>query len=459
MTLIVKNLGIVKAMHVGATAPTNTQMMWYDTGANLHKYYNVGSTSWVTFAAAASALTQVLAAGNTTGGQNIVISSGDRLRFSIGGFNADAIPAPGITANREYQLPNASGTIALTSNITPFNLSSTLAAGNTTGANDVSVDDGRVIKATNGDSSLNLRFGGNGVARLGNVDGYLITRKVGEFEAKAQNGLFKMVGTNISLYAGTTLKGSFSQIADDLYFSNATTAKNIYFQVAGTTTLQTNATATYIPKNMKLGVGSSVTPIDELELGDGTYRANMTLRGDALGVGNTNSQSIKWTAGGTTTTEIMRDFTGGMHIINHYQERMRFFVKDGASNVEYMQFNPNASSSGSKIVLSERTSIKSLKLVGNTQTSGASIDVGQNSLLQLNPSANFTCNNLTNPSSHGGLLIVLNTHTTNTVTLTHNNGGVGQMRMANGTNTVLQPKQGIIFHWDAGINGWIEIAH
>jgi hypothetical protein len=44
-----KNLGLVKAIHVGTTPPTNTVMLWYDTnsGVNIHKYYNVVTTLWV----------------------------------------------------------------------------------------------------------------------------------------------------------------------------------------------------------------------------------------------------------------------------------------------------------------------------------------------------------------------------------------------------------------------------
>jgi len=45
------NLGQVQAIWVGTVAPTNTTMIWYDTnvGVFLHKYYDINSSTWVTF--------------------------------------------------------------------------------------------------------------------------------------------------------------------------------------------------------------------------------------------------------------------------------------------------------------------------------------------------------------------------------------------------------------------------
>lgn len=40
------NLGIVKAIHVGATAPTNLNMLWRDTVNNVHKAYNISTSTW-----------------------------------------------------------------------------------------------------------------------------------------------------------------------------------------------------------------------------------------------------------------------------------------------------------------------------------------------------------------------------------------------------------------------------
>ena len=45
------NLGQVQAIWVGTVAPTNTTMIWYDTnvGIFLQKYYDINSSTWVTF--------------------------------------------------------------------------------------------------------------------------------------------------------------------------------------------------------------------------------------------------------------------------------------------------------------------------------------------------------------------------------------------------------------------------
>lgn len=44
-----QNLGLVKLVHTGTNPPVNTMMIWFDsnTGVNIHKYYDVPSTSWL----------------------------------------------------------------------------------------------------------------------------------------------------------------------------------------------------------------------------------------------------------------------------------------------------------------------------------------------------------------------------------------------------------------------------
>jgi hypothetical protein len=48
MTLVTKNLGLVKALEVGITSPTNLAMLWYDnnSGVKVHKYYNTLTSTW-----------------------------------------------------------------------------------------------------------------------------------------------------------------------------------------------------------------------------------------------------------------------------------------------------------------------------------------------------------------------------------------------------------------------------
>ncbi|MFA5153948.1 MAG: hypothetical protein WC554_15460 [Clostridia bacterium] len=48
MTQITKNLGLVRAIHVGINPPINTQMIWYNTnpGENRHYYYDLVDLAW-----------------------------------------------------------------------------------------------------------------------------------------------------------------------------------------------------------------------------------------------------------------------------------------------------------------------------------------------------------------------------------------------------------------------------
>ena len=70
---------------------------------------------------------------------------------SIGSAFVGHISAvPNLTAGRQWLLPNAAGTIALTSDIPPTpNLTTVLGAGNTTSGEDISITDGDVVSFTN----------------------------------------------------------------------------------------------------------------------------------------------------------------------------------------------------------------------------------------------------------------------------------------------------------------------
>lgn len=46
MPPITKDLGLVKAILISATAPTNTAMLWYDDTTKLHKYYDTTTLTW-----------------------------------------------------------------------------------------------------------------------------------------------------------------------------------------------------------------------------------------------------------------------------------------------------------------------------------------------------------------------------------------------------------------------------
>lgn len=137
MTLI-KDLGLIAGMIRKATAPANTDILWYDTNNDLPKYFNANSAQWESLIGASQSLTNTLVAGNTTGGNDIVITSGDKISYSIGAFFGDLIPA-NITANRSWTLPDQTGTIALTSDIPAVSdLNDVMTVDNLTG--DIDID-------------------------------------------------------------------------------------------------------------------------------------------------------------------------------------------------------------------------------------------------------------------------------------------------------------------------------
>lgn len=82
-------------------------------------------------------LSEILAQGNTTGANNISITAGQTLNFNVG--SGGALNSVSTTAVRAWNLPDASGTIALTSDIVTETLAQTLAAGNTTGGTNISM--------------------------------------------------------------------------------------------------------------------------------------------------------------------------------------------------------------------------------------------------------------------------------------------------------------------------------
>jgi len=151
--MAVVNLGQISAIHIGTIPPSNTKMMWYDdnTGQKIIKYYDIGSSTWKTFSGtgtfveiagsvmtgyltlsgaptnplhaatkkyvddtisnSSNTLQGILTGGNTTGGKNIVVSSGDVLQYSNGA--GGSLNSAVTTANRTWTLPDSSGTILI----------------------------------------------------------------------------------------------------------------------------------------------------------------------------------------------------------------------------------------------------------------------------------------------------------------------------------------------------------
>lgn len=152
-----KNLGQVSAILISTTPPSNQKMLWYDDniGQKLLKYYDTNTSSWKNFdgtgvylplsggivtgfitlhndptanlhpatkqyvdtqiANVADTLSGILAVGNTTNGNDIVITSGDKIVFSegVGG----ALYSSNTTSARDWLLPDEDGTLVVGSGV------------------------------------------------------------------------------------------------------------------------------------------------------------------------------------------------------------------------------------------------------------------------------------------------------------------------------------------------------
>ena len=83
---------------------------------------------------------EILSNSNTSGGTDLIMSSGDKVIFNNSGFTS-SISEPLLSSNITLTLPTNSGTFALVSDIQANNeLSEILANGNTTGGNDIQLD-------------------------------------------------------------------------------------------------------------------------------------------------------------------------------------------------------------------------------------------------------------------------------------------------------------------------------
>jgi len=73
---LTKNLGFVKSIHEGTTAPSNVKMLWYDTniGINFHKYFDIVNSIWKPLAP--SGLSIIKISNITNIGNNFTSSSG-----------------------------------------------------------------------------------------------------------------------------------------------------------------------------------------------------------------------------------------------------------------------------------------------------------------------------------------------------------------------------------------------
>jgi hypothetical protein len=196
---LIKDLGLIAGILKGTSAPSNTEVIWYDSnaGIGIHKIYNTGTLTWEPLAGSSSTLANTLLAGSITGGTDITITSGDKVRYAIGSFHGDIVSAA-ISDNRTYTLPDKSGTFAMLSDITAAatpSLNAVLTVSSLTDGSNIRLSDGDVIEAVSGDAYLDLRAdttddkiklfsGGTG----GTYETYFEMRHSGSIEMRLSDG-------------------------------------------------------------------------------------------------------------------------------------------------------------------------------------------------------------------------------------------------------------------------------
>lgn len=146
----IKILGLVKAIHVGSSAPVNTDMLWRDTNVHIHKYYNTISTSWESIVSGGVSWATTLAANAHTGPTSPIIDSGQALIYEKSGFTA-TIEAGVLSDNRVLQYPNESGILATQAYVgAALGLTGTLAIDNSTSGQNISITSGDSLIFNNG---------------------------------------------------------------------------------------------------------------------------------------------------------------------------------------------------------------------------------------------------------------------------------------------------------------------
>lgn len=230
----VKNLGFIKAIHSGATPPTNTQMLWYDTSVSLHKYYSTVSSTWVALNSGAVSWSAILGINAHSGTNSPIIDTGQSLIFERSGFQIN-LESSVLTDNRTIQLQDKSGVIALLSDLSGGGtLSTILASGNTTGGSSIQLSTGDLIVPVSGTASLNLRDGSDGIATLSSVTSINLTSggrvNVGPTTtASSSNFVVSSNGSTTS----EIRKNSASDIAKLAYFASTTEVASILANASG----------------------------------------------------------------------------------------------------------------------------------------------------------------------------------------------------------------------------------
>lgn len=211
--------------------------------------------------AAADALDEVLANGNTTGGTDINMSNGDDIVWANSGSFTATLQAPfSLPGNIIVSLPQAGGTLATTSDIDANNeLSEILANGNTT-------TDGQTINALNGGGQLDLRYGAtNNQVMLSNdsggfgEEGFYMEDDYISYYTQGYNGYFEFDYRATTPYAQLVVEGT----AIDRYLNLSVGADDISIIENTSTSVSSNSNKNHIfigtdASSLQAGVINSV---------------------------------------------------------------------------------------------------------------------------------------------------------------------------------------------------------
>lgn len=252
-----KILGLVKAIHVASSAPTNTNMVWRDTNVNIHKTYNPTTMLWEALAGSGASWSSALAVSPNSGSSSPIIDAGQSLNYEDSGFTL-TLDTQTLTGNQALLLPNASGVLGLAG------LTNTLASNNETGGSDIRLSNGDVVSALSGTGTLDLRYLGvdgsvlllgsqmtlessASYTKINSSAGQPVTIGAGAFTPSATQTLIVSSSTNveavfrkntaanmarISIYSDVDRTFSiYSDSSEDVHFVNSVPAQNMHFAV------------------------------------------------------------------------------------------------------------------------------------------------------------------------------------------------------------------------------------
>lgn len=259
------NLGQIQAIHVGASQPSNTSMLWHDTASGVPKYHN--GAAWVSLASAGVTLSSVLAGGGTSGANDMTIDNGQILTAeTIQHATAMGISAPTLTLT-------ASTALVLGTTPTQDDVAAKVLAIN--GSNEVVYVDASVY--TGGTDNL-----GNHTATqaldmdTNSVDNFTFLNSYNGFNSLFFNSLKSFVITNDFFGASTpvfTVDGGSGAVSFKEYSfpaSDGTAGQLLQTDGAGTLTFFT-ATGTGTVTSITAGTGldgGAITATGTIDLAD-----------------------------------------------------------------------------------------------------------------------------------------------------------------------------------------------